>query len=125
MAVGNRHVSSNIGANPVGNVFVVQRNSIRIILSRAREVNCFVFYNRSRSKSKFRDFTPFLQGMPGRKRSVFEIEVSKNLISRGSRGKFVGSGHLSANSLTYADSMSRCVCTLLVLVLWVVSCGAN
>ena len=88
MAVGDGHISSNIGANPVSDIFVVKRNNVSIVLSRAREVNRFVFDSRSRSKRKFRGFTSFLQGMSNGQSSVLEVEVSKNRICWGSRSLF-------------------------------------
>jgi len=88
VAVGDGHISSNIGANPVSDVFVVKRINVSIVFSRAREVDRSVFDNRSRSKSKFRGFTSFLQGMPKGQSCVLEVEVSKNHICWGSRSLF-------------------------------------
>ena len=46
MAVGNRHVFSDIGADPIGNISLIHWVQIDIILSGAWEVNVVVFDDR-------------------------------------------------------------------------------
>lgn len=77
MTVRDTHVTTYFCSNPVSDILVIHRVTIRIIFSWSRNVQVFRFNYRLYTKSKLRDFPQLFIRLSW----ITEIKIAQQLIS--------------------------------------------